>query len=333
MQSLTPWLPVQVWTPRASRGSSACRRLPVMAAAMVASAMVTTELARSVACASSRTPSTPRSQRALRRGGRRGSRPRRRGRRRPAPGADLGPEEVPMFATDPEARARRRKLLFNSGPATQLLIGDAIGDAFGAIIEMQDAYWIREFVTFDQWPKNPMRRSEWNTNSSPLWRIGDAQLQAAPRVAMEISSWGEAVASCEAQRSVGCCFVGAIRLEKEPVRGYSFVVEHDVPAHSVLLIEKPLPLKCDVPLCYHPRTAKAVPASLYFFPLFLIPGHLLEKLPRFMRTLRARLNRFEALYGLGTVFNHSCRPNARRLTDADENASLLPAATSRLARR
>ena len=54
---------------------------------------------------------------------------------------------------------------------------------------------------------------------SPLWRIGDAQLQAAPRVAMEISSWGEAVASCEAQRSVGCCFVGAIRLEKEPVRG------------------------------------------------------------------------------------------------------------------
>ena len=38
---------------------------------------------------------------------------------------------------------------------------------------------------------------------------------------------------------------------------YSFVVEHDVPAHSVLLIEKPLPLKCDVPLCYHPRTAKA----------------------------------------------------------------------------
>lgn len=71
-----------------------------------------------------------------------------------------------MFATDPEARARRRKLLFNSGPATQLLIGDAIGDAFGAIIEMQDAYWIREFVTFDQWPKNPMRRSEWNTNSA-----------------------------------------------------------------------------------------------------------------------------------------------------------------------
>ncbi|CAE7908187.1 set5 [Symbiodinium microadriaticum] len=178
---------------------------------------------------------------------------------------------------------------------------------------MQDAYWIREFVTFDQWPKNPMRR------------IGDAQLQAAPRVAMEISSWGEAVASCEAQRSVGCCFVGAIRLEKEPVRGYSFVVEHDVPAHSVLLIEKPLPLKCDVPLCYHPRTAKAVPASLYFFPLFLIPGHLLEKLPRFMRTLRARLNRFEALYGLGTVFNHSCRPNARRLTDADENVSIIAA--------
>jgi len=83
------------------------------------------------------------------------------------PGADdLGPEEVPMFATDPEARARRRKLLVNSGPATQLLIGDAIGDAFGAIIEMQDAYWIREFVTFDQWPKNPMRRSEWNTNSA-----------------------------------------------------------------------------------------------------------------------------------------------------------------------
>ena len=35
---------------------------------------------------------------------------------------------------------------------------------------------------------------------------------------MEIS-WGEAVASCEAQRSVGCCFVGPIRLKKEPLRG------------------------------------------------------------------------------------------------------------------
>jgi len=71
-----------------------------------------------------------------------------------------------MFALDPEAKARRRELVAVSGPVTQLLIGDAIGDAFGAIIEMQDAYWIRDSVTFDRWPENPMRRTEWNTNSA-----------------------------------------------------------------------------------------------------------------------------------------------------------------------
>lgn len=95
----------------------------------------------------------------------------RRGRRAPKPRSGPrhrtpSPEKVPMFAQDPEARARRRELIGNGGSAIQLLIGDAIGDAFGAIIEMQDAYWIRRSVSFDRWPKNPMRRTEWNTNTA-----------------------------------------------------------------------------------------------------------------------------------------------------------------------
>ena len=47
------------------------------------------------------------------------------------------------------------------------------------------------------------------------------------------------------------------------------------------------------------------------------------RLPSLLHTLRARLNRFDALYGLGSVFNHSCRPNARRLTDEAEHVSFL----------
>jgi len=92
----------------------------------------------------------------------------RHGHARRASHEDEGPlpEEVPQFALNAKARAKRRKLLARNSKATQLLIGDAIGDAFGAIIEMQDAYWIRSSVNFDSWPKNPMRRTQWDTNQA-----------------------------------------------------------------------------------------------------------------------------------------------------------------------
>jgi len=81
-----------------------------------------------------------------------------------------------MFAEGSEAKAQRRKLIGQNASAIQMLIGDAIGDAFGAIIEMQDAYWIRQYVTFDTWPKNPMRRSEWNTNTARGMYTDDCEL-------------------------------------------------------------------------------------------------------------------------------------------------------------
>ncbi|CAJ1451787.1 unnamed protein product [Effrenium voratum] len=73
------------------------------------------------------------------------SQPLRRRGRRPRPQPRRGSRkklsnfEVPMFASDSEAKARRRQLLEEAGPVVQMLIGDAIGDAFGAIIEMQVA--------------------------------------------------------------------------------------------------------------------------------------------------------------------------------------------------
>ena len=73
---------------------------------------------------------------------------------------------VPQFALDAAAKAARRSLLALAGPVTQLLIGDAIGDAFGFGVEMQDARWMRQRVTrCTSWPENPVKREEHKFNS------------------------------------------------------------------------------------------------------------------------------------------------------------------------
>ena len=46
---------------------------------------------------------------------------------------------VPKFAATDAQRARRRQLLQSAGPVGRMLLGDALGDAFGFGIEMQDA--------------------------------------------------------------------------------------------------------------------------------------------------------------------------------------------------
>lgn len=74
-------------------------------------------------------------------------------------------EEVPQFVATPEAKARRREMALSGSPIVQMLLGDAIGDAFGAGIEMQDAFWIRKNVTADRWPVNPVQKEEWKINS------------------------------------------------------------------------------------------------------------------------------------------------------------------------
>eukprot|EP00928_Gymnodinium_smaydae_P004138 TRINITY_DN11438_c0_g3_i2.p1 TRINITY_DN11438_c0_g3~~TRINITY_DN11438_c0_g3_i2.p1 ORF type:complete len:415 (+),score=72.67 TRINITY_DN11438_c0_g3_i2:61-1245(+) len=66
------------------------------------------------------------------------------------------PEDVPQFVTTADEKARRRELVSSGGRVVHMLIGDAIGDAFGFGIEMQDAHWIREqVVDFDKWPWSP----------------------------------------------------------------------------------------------------------------------------------------------------------------------------------
>ena len=73
---------------------------------------------------------------------------------------------VPQFAADHAAKLARRALLASAGPVTQLLIGDAIGDAFGFGVEMQDAYWLRQKVTrLTSWPENPAKPEEHRFNS------------------------------------------------------------------------------------------------------------------------------------------------------------------------
>ena len=65
--------------------------------------------------------------------------------------------DIPQFAPA-EHRPARRQLWEKEqqSAAVRLMIGDAIGDAFGFGVEMQDADWIRKAVTrFDTWPDNP----------------------------------------------------------------------------------------------------------------------------------------------------------------------------------
>ena len=44
-----------------------------------------------------------------------------------------------------------------------MLLGNALGDAYGFGIEMQDAYWIRETAGFDAWPDNPFSLPDYVT--------------------------------------------------------------------------------------------------------------------------------------------------------------------------
>ncbi|CAE7244474.1 frmA [Symbiodinium natans] len=79
---------------------------------------------------------------------------------------DAPATSVPQFAADHKAKVARRALLASAGPVTQLLIGDAIGDAFGFGVEMQDAHWMRQCVTrCTSWPENPVKREEHKFNS------------------------------------------------------------------------------------------------------------------------------------------------------------------------
>eukprot|EP01062_Namystynia_karyoxenos_P038680 TRINITY_DN28098_c0_g1_i1.p1 TRINITY_DN28098_c0_g1~~TRINITY_DN28098_c0_g1_i1.p1 ORF type:complete len:417 (+),score=89.40 TRINITY_DN28098_c0_g1_i1:70-1251(+) len=71
------------------------------------------------------------------------------------------PEAVPQFAATEAARRARRDLVPEGAGAVQLLIGDAIGDAFGFLMEMADAPWIRANVRVaDGWPQWSPGRAE-----------------------------------------------------------------------------------------------------------------------------------------------------------------------------
>lgn len=65
------------------------------------------------------------------------------------------PEMLPQFAMTPDQKKKRLELASSGGPVVQMMLGDAIGDAFGLGIELTcDAFWIRENVTCDKWPEN-----------------------------------------------------------------------------------------------------------------------------------------------------------------------------------
>ncbi|CAJ1373169.1 unnamed protein product [Effrenium voratum] len=139
------------------------------------------------------------------------------------------------------------------------------------------------------------------------------------------TSWEDIICCRESRFNVGCYYLGELQLEQDQLQGFGFSAVQDLEANTVLLIERALTGEA-LP-CFHPRSAAEIPRFLYLFPLCLISPGILDRLPGFLSALRARLNRFDALYGLGTIFNHSCRPNSRRLTDHNMGLSLI--ATSR----
>eukprot|EP00966_Prymnesium_polylepis_P022810 524832-Prymnesium_polylepis.1 len=85
---------------------------------------------------------------------------------------------VPRFAAAAHRPARRR--LWESekaSPMVRLIIGDAIGDAFGFGIEMQDAHWIRKAITrFDEWPHNPVLIERFRRNNVRGFYSDDAEM-------------------------------------------------------------------------------------------------------------------------------------------------------------
>jgi len=90
---------------------------------------------------------------------------------------------VPEFATSPAARRKLRALVGSgSGQSAvvQLLLGDAIGDAFGFGIEMQDAYWIRQAITkCNAWPTNPVMKESHKVNNVRGMYSDDCEMTVA----------------------------------------------------------------------------------------------------------------------------------------------------------
>ena len=89
--------------------------------------------------------------------------------------------DVPRFAPAAHRPARRR--LYESESSNvivRMMIGDAIGDAFGFGIEMQDAHWIRKAIKrFDQWPDNPVLDPRHRENNVRGFYSDDAEMTGA----------------------------------------------------------------------------------------------------------------------------------------------------------
>lgn len=87
-----------------------------------------------------------------------------------APAVDM--TKVPAFATTEAQKRERRKLVSEGGPIVNMLIGNAIGDAFGFNIEFEDAYWIRTAIHVNDTAKGP---EGWPVRSyQPEWTRGVA---------------------------------------------------------------------------------------------------------------------------------------------------------------
>ena len=85
---------------------------------------------------------------------------------------------VPRFAAAAHRPARRRLWEAEAqSPLVRLMIGNAIGDAFGFGIEMQDAHWIRKAVTrFDEWPQNHILLEQYRRNNVRGFYSEDAEM-------------------------------------------------------------------------------------------------------------------------------------------------------------
>eukprot|EP00310_Coccolithus_braarudii_P017149 CAMPEP_0183337342 /NCGR_PEP_ID=MMETSP0164_2-20130417/5015_1 /TAXON_ID=221442 /ORGANISM="Coccolithus pelagicus ssp braarudi, Strain PLY182g" /LENGTH=400 /DNA_ID=CAMNT_0025507013 /DNA_START=93 /DNA_END=1295 /DNA_ORIENTATION=+ len=96
--------------------------------------------------------------------------------------------QVPRFAAAAHRPARRR--LWGSerqSTVVRLVIGNAIGDAFGFGIEMQDAEWIRCAVKyFDRWPHNPVMSPELRRNNVRGFYSDDAEMTVGLMKALAI---------------------------------------------------------------------------------------------------------------------------------------------------
>ncbi|CAE8670245.1 unnamed protein product, partial [Polarella glacialis] len=135
-------------------------------------------------------------------------------------------------------------------------------------------------------------------------------------------SFAEVVRNSDARKQAHCYFLRPEAEVSEDRLGFGLVAASELKANTLVLVERRL---LEVPEFLTPRSSSEVPFCNMGVPLGILPGALFEMFPSLLAALRVSQNSYAPLlmYGLGSVVNHSCRPNTRWVNWPDGLRALL----------